>query len=480
MDKRLAGTLLMIPFTALLVWAEPTKTDAFQIPLPAPESTLRVFSGKSVLVNSPDPLTRVSVTDPEIASAIITGPRQVLIHGQAPGSVTLLLWDDQDRTRSFNLAVELDMRGLRATLQQLFDREDIEVSQLGSSLVLSGSVSSEEVEEKALQLVKTQSAEVVNLLRRSEERRAVLLQVRFAEVDRIAVQELGVNLFSTGAGNTVGSATTQQFENPVANVGSIPAGVEGGRLIQTPIVMSGGIGNPLHRTPSVFGLTDLLNLFIFRSDVNLGATIRSLQQRNLLQILAEPNVLALNGKEASFLAGGEFPFPVLQGGSTFQGVTIVFKEFGVRLKFTPQIQRDGSILLKVSPEVSSLDFANALTVSGFLIPALSTRRAETEVSLREGQSFAIAGLIDNRTAEIVSKVPLLGDIPLVGKLFRSRASNRNQTELMVVVTPKLVRPTDHQESVAIPSMPAPMLDRKQFDSKVGSSPKTTESGNEQK
>ena len=191
-------------------------------------------------------------------------------------------------------------------------------------------------------------------------------------------------------------------------------------------------------------------------------TIRALEQRNVLEILAEPNVLALDGSEASFLAGGEFPFPIVQGGN-FTAVTIVFKEFGVRLRFTPRIQEDGRILLKVMPEVCSLDFANALVVSGFLIPALSTRRAETEVLLRDGQTFAIAGLIDNRLTEIASKIPLLGDIPVIGKLFRSRAQNRNTTELMVMVTPRIVEPFEPGEFPPDPEFPIPLFDEEESD-----------------
>src|SRR5206468_10059739 len=168
-------------------------------------------------------------------------------------------------------------------------------------------------------------------------------------------------------------------------------------------------------------------------------TIRALEQKNLLQILAEPNVMALDGTEASFLAGGEFPFPVVQGGGALTTVTIMFKEFGVRLNFTPQVMTDGAIRLKVAPEVSALDFANALTVSGFLVPAISTRRAQTQVELRDGQSFAIAGLMDNRLTEIGSKVPGLGNIPILGTFFKSRATNRSNTELLVTVTPRLVQ-----------------------------------------
>jgi len=445
-----------------------------QLDLPTAEAVLRVFAGRSLLVTSPEPLQRVSVTDPEIATALITSPNQVLIHGRVPGSVTLLIWDEQERSRAFDLQVEFDIRALRETVLQVFPDEKIEVGQLGSSIVLTGRVSSEEMMEQTTLLGLTHSENVVNLLKMvpAGEREAILLQVVFAEVNRSALQELGINIFSTGAGNTFGAVTTQQFDQPLANVGAVPAEVSGGS-VGGANVASGGIGNPLSGSPGAFGLNNLLNIFLFRSDANLGVTIRALEQNNMLEILAEPNVLAIDGSEASFLAGGEFPFPVVQGGGDFSAVTIVFKEFGVRLRFTPNVQEDGTILLKVVPEVSALDFANALTVSGFLVPALSTRRAETEVALRDGQTFAIAGLIDNRLSEIASKVPFLGDIPIIGNLFKSRSKNHTKTELLVMVTPRIIKPLEPGEVPPLPEFPIPFPDEEESDQEAGEEPVET-------
>jgi pilus assembly protein CpaC len=431
----------------------------------ASAETLQVLVGKSIVVNSPEMLKRVSVTDASIASAMIVSPNQVLIHGQTPGSVTLLLWDDQERSRSYDLRVDADISNLRQTMQELFPNEHITLAQSGAAIVLTGNVSSKAVSDSAGALTKTQTKNVVNMLQTTVGSQVVSLQVRFAEVDRASIQQLGVNIFSTGGANTIGSTTTQQFGSMAGNVGAVPSSVGRGRDPQTPSLAAGGIGNPLEGTPAVFGLTDLLNIFIFRPDLNLGAMIKALQQKNVLQILAEPNLLAMNGVESSFLAGGEFPFPVLQGGAGFNAVTIAFKEFGVRLKFRPLIQSDGTIRLKVGPEVSSLDFSNALTVSGFLIPALSTRRAETEVELKDGQSFAIAGLMDNRLSEVASKVPGLGHIPIIGRLFQSAAKNRTNTELLVVVTPRLVAPLEPGQVPAGPSFPEPFLDKEKFDDK---------------
>jgi len=234
-------------------------------------------------------------------------------------------------------------------------------------------------------------------------------------VDRSFSSNLGFNLFSLGATNTIGGTTTQQFAPPTITVP--------------------GAGSPPTAT-----LTNALNLFLFRPDLNLGATIEALESRNLLQILAEPNVLAMNGKQASFLSGGEFPVPVVQGGSNIGAVTIQFREFGVRLNFLPTITPRGTIRLEVSPEVSSLDYSNGVVLNGFTIPAIATRKVHTEIELENGQSFAIAGLLDNRFNETLDKIPGIGSIPLLGKLFQSRVLSKNNSELLIMVTPELVRP----------------------------------------
>jgi pilus assembly protein CpaC len=217
------------------------------------------------------------------------------------------------------------------------------------------------------------------------------------------------------------------------------------------------INNQLHHQPASFGTNDLLNLFLFRTDANIGAIIKALQQKNVLQLLAEPNLIAVNGKQASFLAGGEFPFPVSQGISG--AVTIQFKEFGVRLNFVPLIMPNGNIHLQVRPEVSALDFSNALTVSGFVIPAISTRRAETEFEVRDGQSCMIAVLLDNRVTNVISKIPGLGDIPILGTLFKSKSLQRNKSELMVLVTARRVNPSNVLPEM--PKFPYPFMDQKE-------------------
>lgn len=265
--------------------------------------------------------------------------------------------------------------------------------------------------------------------------RQIILKVRFAELQRAASQEFGVNIISTGALNTPGAVGTQQF-------GSISSAA-----------LSGTIGAPVTGTTSNFTLGDLLNVFAFRPDLNVGVLIKALQARNLIQILAEPNLITTSGKEAQFLVGGEFPVPILQGGATAGAVTIQFREFGIRLQFLPELTPRGSIKMHVRPEVSALDFANAVTFSGFLIPALSTRRVDTDVELMPGQSFVIGGLIDNRVQETLNRIPGLASIPLVGKIFTSRALDRSETELLVLVTPEFPTPIEAGEPT--PDVPRP-------------------------
>jgi pilus assembly protein CpaC len=413
---------------------------------------LTVIASKSIIVNTAEPIERVSVTDAAVADYVVISPQQVMIHGKGPGIVSLILWDRTGKSTSYDLVVEVDISLLQRQLEEQFPTENINVSSAKGAVVLAGTASDPHVVEKAIEIAGSFATKVINLLQLPPppDTEQILLQVKFADVDRSATQNLGINLFSTGALNTLGSISTQQFSAPFS-----------GLNLQT-VSPSPGPGFTTTHT-----LQDVLNIFFFRPDINFGATIKALQQKNLLQILAEPNLLASNGKEASFLAGGEFPFPVVQGGQNINTVTIQFKEFGVRLNFTPNITPSGKIRLKVRPEVSALDFTNAVTIAGFFVPALSTRRAETEIELSDGQSFAIAGLMDNRLTEIANKIPGLGDIPILGYLFRSRQLQKSKTELMVLVTPKFVKPLNPDQLPPLPEAPKPFLDPQKFDGKAG-------------
>jgi pilus assembly protein CpaC len=407
---------------------------------------LRVMVGKSILINTTERLKRVSVTDPAVADALVVTPTQVLVNGLSPGEVSLLIWDESERSRSFDLRVDVDITAASEEMHRLFPNEQINVTPSRSAIVLSGHVTTEDVAKHAAALASAYSKNVVNVLTfgpvGAEE---VLLEVKFAEVDRTALTQLGFNLLSTGSGNTIGSTTTGQFGGVTGN----------GSITDT------GSSSPFPNSATV---TNALNLFFFNPQVHLGAVIEALKTQNLLQILSEPNLIAMNGKEASFLAGGEFPFPVAQqNASGIATVTIQFREFGVRLKFTPVIQPNGNIHLHVAPEVSTLDFADAVTVAGTTIPAISTRKADTEFELQDGQSFVIAGLIDNRVTNVDNKVPGLGDLPIIGNFFKSKSDQKSNSELMVLCT--VHRISSSTQAPAGPSMPVKNLDKSKFDGK---------------
>jgi len=377
---------------------------------------LVVTVGKSLILDCPVDLQRISIANGDVAEALAVNPREVLINGKAPGDTSVILWQQDGKRTMYDLSVRPGtgrLEAVRAVLERELGKE-VSLDLEGDTVFLRGTVKDLAGAERAAGLAGT-LGKVVNLL--SIEVPAaeaqILLKVRFADVDRSATSSFGVNLLSTGAGNTVGQITTGQF---------------------------GGATPTLSGSSAQFSLSQALNIFLFRQDLNLGAMIQALEAKNLLQILAEPNVLAINGKAASFVAGGEFPFPVVQGGAAAGAVSIQFREYGVRINFLPTVTPRGTIRLQVAPEVSSLDFANALQFQGYTIPALATRKVQTEVELESGQSFVIAGLLDNNLTETINKVPGLASIPLLGKLFQSRSVTRSNSELMVLITPELVRP----------------------------------------
>ena len=449
----MASALLLVSAIGFAQQPAQTPTAPAPVSTPAPEgpAPLRVMVGKSLLINTTDRLKRVSVTDPEIADALVVTATQVMVHGKAPGEVSLLIWDEFERSRSFDLRVDVDITAAAEEMKRIFPDEQIEVSASRSAIVLSGYVTTEDVAKHAGMVAAAYSKNVINVLNFGPVgAQEVMLEVKFAEVDRSAVTQLGANIFAPGIGNTVALSQTGQFGS--LNITNTS---------QTTVTNGNTQTTTTAPTPPVVNISDFLNLFVTRTDINIGAVIKALQQKNLLQILAEPNLIAVNGKEASFLAGGEFPFPIVQPGQGFTAVTIQFREFGVKLKFTPTIMPNRNIRLQVVPEVSQLDFTNALTISGFTVPALSTRRAQTEFELQDGQSFVIAGLMDNRVTNVASKVPGLGDLPIIGNFFRSKNLQKSNSELMVLCTVHRISPTS--QPPAGPKNPQPFLDKDKFD-----------------
>jgi pilus assembly protein CpaC len=382
--------------------------------------------GRSTVLTTDFDVVRIAVTNPAVADAVVVSPREILIDGKGPGTISLIVWGTLTR-KQYDIIVEPPVSVLQQQLHQLFPAEDIQVGFSDEALVLSGQVSSNAVMLTAGEIAAATSSKlkVINMLQLpgGMESQQVMLQVRFAEVNRRALTELGANFFATRS-NFVSRSSTQQFAAP-----DLDATKPGGATAT---------------------LSDLLNLFFFQRNMGLGVVIKALQSKGYFQSLAEPNLIAYNGQEASFLAGGEFPVPVVQGATGT--VTIVFKEFGIRLTFRPTIAGD-TIRLKVRPEVSALDFTNGITLSGFRIPALTTRRAETDVELRDGQSFAIAGLLDNLSQTDNSAVPVLSSLPIIGNFFKSKSDRAERTELMVLITPRLVKPLDPDE---VPPLPTQM------------------------
>jgi pilus assembly protein CpaC len=433
----------------------PGTTAASMVALDAPMD-VDLLVGRSTVLNVGSPIARVSLTVPDIADAMVTAPTQLLIHGKQPGTISLFVWDRAGAIKTFEVKVRRDLTPLVAHLKQLFPTEQITVIGSGKDIVLSGTVSSKYVMEKAADVAGgyvEKKENVVNLLQQQEgvASNQVLLRVRFAEVSRSAMTELGAALFTGPGGfhDYVARSTTQQFAAPRFDPFE--------RFSEQGPGNWGGGRDTVTATGGQMEFSDFLNLFVFNNKYNIGTVVRALQERGLFQSLAEPNLVATNGKEASFLAGGEFPIPVVQGGAQGTSVTIMFKEFGVRLSFTPTVLGGDLINLKVRPEVSALDFNNAITIEGFRVPALTSRRTETEVELRDGQTFAIAGLMNNTLQDAMRKIPGIGDIPILGWLFKSKAMQKAQTELVVMITPHIVRQGQMGVSEGLPSLVEPYL-----------------------
>jgi pilus assembly protein CpaC len=410
--------------TAALLYLMTHPTAAQQAAPAGGFDKIHITAGQSTVLTTDFDVVRIAVTNPLVADATVVQPREILIDGKAPGTISLVLWGSSRRTQ-YELIIEPAVTNLQQKLQALFPGEDIQVGITDEAIVLSGRVSGNQVMLRAGEIAQASSSKlkVINMLQLpgGSESQQVMLQVRFAEVNRRALQELGVSFFTgiNGVKDYTARGTTQQFSAPDFDY------------------ERGGLA-----------FSDFLNLFVFNNKENIGAVIKALQAKGFLQSLAEPNLIAYNGQEASFLAGGEFPVPIVSG--ITNTVSILFKEFGIKLTFRPTVAGD-TIRLKVRPEVSSLDFANGITLEGFRIPALITRRAETDVELRDGQSFAIAGLLNNLSQDDTAAIPILGSLPIIGHLFKSKAERAERTELMVLITPRLVRPLNPDEVPALPT-----------------------------
>jgi pilus assembly protein CpaC len=404
--------------------------------------SVNLLVGRSTVINVGTPISRVSLTSPDVADALVTSSAQLLLHGKTPGTISMFVWDRAGAIKRYDVVVQRDLSRLSSQVLELFPGEHIAVQGNGKAVIVSGTASSKYIADKALEVAAgyvEKKDDVVNLLQvQTRGTNQVLLHVRFAEVSRSALTELGASLFTGPEGykDYVARSTTQQF--PSVNYTD--------RL--------GPASDPNSAGKMVF--SDLLNVFLFNTKHDVGTLIKALQTRGLFQSLAEPNLVAESGKEASFLAGGEIPVPIAQGTGGNVAISVQWKEFGIRLNFTPTVNAD-RVHLKVRPEVSTLDFNNSVVLQGFRIPALSTRRADTEIELQDRQTFAIAGLLNNTALQSMQKVAGLGDIPILGYLFKSKAAQKDQTELVVMITPEILAPNSPGVTPNLPRLTEPYL-----------------------
>ena len=383
---------------------------------------VNVLVGQSRVINFDRPVGRFSVSNPEIAEAVLVTPDQVLVNGKAFGQVNFIAWEQSgSQFLVFDVYVRANLSLIDSQVRALFPKDDIRLSQANGSVVLSGSVSNAAVSSQVQAVVEAANFKVVNMLTSpTSNATQVQLQVRVAEVNRTKLRDYGTSFTSLPQGGTGGYFNSGNGPSIIDKVGTGPGGV-----------------NPLDLI-----LQPALNLFVFNRQINTGAFLRMLRQEGAFRELAEPNLIAMNGSQASFLAGGEFPVPVIQNlGGGSGAITIVWKEYGIRLNFKPTIIDEDHIRLELEPEVSTIDFTNGVRFNGFVVPALRTRRAKTGLELQDGQSFALAGLLDNTETKTLSRIPLVSDIPILGALFKSKSFEKKETEIMFIVTAHLVKPT---------------------------------------
>jgi pilus assembly protein CpaC len=397
--------------------------------------SIHITVGRSVVLSSIEPLRRVYVGNPTVLQTFTSGENQVVMTARVPGVSSMVVWEESGGSRLYTIFADIDPQALRASLSDAFPSADIHADTGEGKVFLTGSVASDAASDAAAKMASLYAKEVVNSLRVVPVHgKQVQLKLRIVEVDRTRLEQLGINIFA--GGRTTVATTTGQFGSAVSSVASAVT-----------------VSNPM-------------DIFLYNAKLNIGLTVQDLEQKQVLQVLAEPTLTTLSGLPARFLSGGEFPFPVVQGGTgNSTAISIQFRPYGVKVDFTPTVNADGSIHLKLSPEVSTLDYSNAVTISGFTIPALSTRRAETEVEIQDGQSFIVSGLLDHRTTEIMSKVPGISDVPILGQLFRSKNVNHSVVELVIIVTASVVDPLAPLPKLiqADPAFVLPSLDTDVFD-----------------
>lgn len=421
--RRLIPLFVALLACAGLMFAAPVGAQAQDVSVrasfgkqPQEPIAINVLVGQSRVINFDKAIGRFSVSNPDVAEAVLVAPDQVLVNGKAFGQVNFIAWEkEKGQFVVFDVFVRANLSLIDSQIHALFPKDDIRLSQANGSVVLSGNVANPLAATQAEQVVKAAGFQTVNMLTSPVKGMAqVQLQVRVAEVSKSRLRDYATS-FMTGKD---GTATYTNSGNGPSNLNDFNTPTN---LIESAI-------------------SPALNVFFLNNPAGVAAMLRAIRQTGNSRTLAEPNLIAMDGEQASFLAGGEFPVPVVQAGTDKNTVTVVFKEYGVRLNFKPTIIDEDHIRLTLEPEVSTIDFANGVKFGGFLVPALKTRRAKTGVELRDGQSFALAGLLNNEELQSFSKIPVIADIPVLGNLFKSKSFQKQETELMFIVTAQLVKP----------------------------------------
>ena len=400
---------------------------------------MHIVVGRSTVLTSATPLRRIYIGNPAVLQSFTSGTAEIVLTAKAAGVSSMILWDEAGGHRTYTVFADLDPNDLRASLAEAFPGSAIHAETSEGKVFLTGSVATDAASDAAFKMASLYDKDVVNSLRVVPVHgKQVQLKLRIVEIDRTKLEQFGINFFV--GGRTAATTSTQQFSSTATQTGS------------------------------ALTVSDPLNIFLYNAKLNVGVTVQDLEQKQILQVLAEPTLTTMSGLTARFLSGGEFPFPIVQGSGTGGGtsVSIQFKPFGVKVEFTPTVNSDGSIRLKLSPEVSTLDYSNSVTISGFTVPALSTRRADTEVEIQDGQSFMVSGLLDHRTTEIMSKVPGIASVPILGQLFRSKNFNHSVVELVIIVTATVVDPLTYTPTgqPGEPKFVVPNLDSSTFDDMV--------------
>jgi len=423
---------------------------------------MHVLVGRSMFVNTDDRIRRVYVSNPDVLDSFTSSPHQIVITAKTAGVSSLVLWDETGQSHAWLVNSDLDVTDLRHAIKDAFPAENIQVEGRNGEVALAGTVSSPAIADAANKLAILYSKDVANSLQVSlPHTPQVRLKVRVVEIDRSRAEQLGFNFFGNNGAHTFNTTTDQFGTVTSANSTTTTSG-------STSTTTTAGAS-----VSSLLELSSLLNLFYYNSKLGIGAAVQALLDKEIMQILAEPTITTISGEKASFLAGGQFPYPLVEPGiGGVNTITVVFHEYGVKVDFTPTVTADGTINMKIVPEVSALDYSNALSIAGYTLPAISTRRADTRVELHSGQSFVISGLLDNRTTDQMEKIPGIGDIPILGKLFQSKSTTHSVSELAIIVTPTVIDPLaqDPNAPVNQPKMVIPFINNPKFDKEL--TPKT--------